>query len=53
MNKAEKQLLVQIISNVDEIKKVLSSNLQKKLKKSFKRIYANYFNLLEGVSNDK
>lgn len=45
----EKALLIEMMSNVDDIKKELTAEQLKKLERCFLKINGNYNNLLEGV----
>jgi len=49
MNKAEKELVVQILANVDDIQVTLSPVQRKELGNAFRKIFGNCRNLLDGV----
>ncbi len=49
MNKAEKELLIQIITNIDDLIKELTATQYLKFRKNINKIKGNYHNLLEGV----
>lgn len=49
MSPAEKELLIQMLANVDDVVAVLSDDQKETVKKSTQKIYANYYNLMEGV----
>ena len=44
-----KELLIDLIANVDDIVKELTADQREILKGSLKRIYGNYFGLLENL----
>jgi len=50
VNLKERELLVQIAVNVDDIVKELSIEQLEKLRPSINKINGNYYNLLDGVS---
>ena len=52
MTKPERELLIQLLVNVDEITDMLTPDQLKLANKSIRKIYGNYHNLLEGVGND-
>lgn len=51
MNKAERELLVQMIVNLDEVVQDLGREQRERVKPSLTKIYANYYNLMEGVKD--
>jgi hypothetical protein len=53
LTKPEKELLIQIMANIDDIKKTLTPEQKKYCEKCFQKINGNYHNLLEGVEDDK
>jgi hypothetical protein len=53
MNKAEKQLLIEIMSNVDDLISALTAGQFLKLERGVNKIRGNYHNLLEGVKDEK
>ena len=53
MNKAEKQLLIEIMANVDDLIRILSADQYLELERGVNRIRGNYHNLLEGVKDEK
>jgi len=50
VNKAEKTLLIQLIANVDDVVSSLSEEQKTRCSKGIRKIYCNYNNSLEGVS---
>lgn len=52
ITKAEKKLLIEIITNVDDIKRILDVKQAFKVRRCFNKIYANYLDLIEGISDD-
>ena len=49
INGAEKELLIEMMANVDDIKGVLTEDQTLRLKNVFRRIGCNFTNLLEGI----
>jgi len=53
MNKTEKHLLIELMTNVDDLIRTLSADQYLRLERVVNRIRGNYHNLLEGVKNEK
>lgn len=49
LSKAEKELVVQVLANVDDIAKELTTEQKQKLDRCLNRINGNCRNLLDGV----
>jgi hypothetical protein len=49
MTKNERELTIQILVNIDDITKLLTKEQRKQAEPCIKKIYGNYWNLLEGV----
>jgi len=49
INGAEKELLIEIMANIDDLKAVLTECQKIKLDRPLNRINRNYTNLLEGI----
>lgn len=49
LNPRERELVIQILANVDDIVKELTEEQRKKLERCLNRIYGNCRNLLDGV----
>ena len=52
MSEQEKVLLIQIMSNVDDIIGIMTEEQRSRSDKCIKKIYGNYHNILEGVKED-
>ena len=49
INAAEKEVLIEMMANVDDIKGVLSEDQRSRLGNVFRRIGCNFTSLLEGI----
>ena len=49
MTEKERELLVEIMVNVDDVKRELTKGQKEKVKKCFLKIYGNFHNLMDGV----
>jgi len=53
LNKEEKVLLIQLMSNVDDLVDIMTEEQRKKTDRCIKKIYGNFHNLLDGVGKDR
>jgi len=49
INKNEKEILIQMMANIDDIKGVMTEDQRERCKRCFERIGGNYHALLEGL----
>lgn len=49
MTTIEKELLIQMLTNIDEVVNILTKEQRQEVQRSINKIYGCYHNLLEGV----